>query len=319
MHKPILPSARNRKRGQSMVEFALAFPIFLMIVIGIMEFGRLFITYTSVFAAAREGARYGAAVENLCNFDEIIANAHRVAFITDGLVVSPNYSKDECNQLRAGDQIVVTATIEHFRFITGLIPVGGDGSIKLESTARRTIIKQVYLGWTLAPADSTLLPTHPDSTDIPTATSTHGPKPTDTSTPVGTPTNTPTMTPTKAGVCVGSMQIIEQPSTSIVVVRSSNDLKIILQLDYIKITWSAIDRYLERIGYVSANGGGEHTAWSGAVSSSPFYYAFDPTLAIFPGTTTFYLYFTKNNAQVTNVEMNFQAESGETCEIVNTP
>src|SRR5574340_438685 len=93
MHKPILPSARNRKRGQSMVEFALAFPIFLMIVIGIMEFGRLFITYTSVYAAAREGARYGAAVENLCNFDAITAQANRVAFVTDGLSVNTVYSK----------------------------------------------------------------------------------------------------------------------------------------------------------------------------------------------------------------------------------
>src|SRR5574340_995466 len=250
MHKPILPSARNRKRGQSMVEFALAFPIFLMIVIGIMEFGRLFITYTSVFAAAREGARYGAAVENLCNFDEIIANAHRVAFITDGLVVSPNYTKDECNQLRAGDQIVVTAIIEHFRFITGLIPVGGDGSIKLESTARRTIIKQVYLGWTLAPPDSTNTPTHPAHTEAATPTPAEGPTPTETPTPEGTPTNTPTATPTEAGVCKGSMEVIEQPNHSIVIVRVSNDLDVVLQLQYIKITWLSLDRYLSKIGYV---------------------------------------------------------------------
>lgn len=319
MHKPILPSARNRKRGQSMVEFALAFPIFLLIVIGIMEFGRLFITYTSVYAAAREGARYGAAVENLCKLDEITAQANRVAFVTDGLSVNTVYSKTECGQLRAGDQVTVTASIEHFRFITGLIPVGGDGSIKLESTAKRTIIKQVYLGWTLSPADSTVLPTHPGTTEIPTATSTHGPKPTNTPTPVGTPTNTPTITPTKAGVCVGSMEIIEQPSTSVVVVRISNDLEIVLKLEYIKITWSANDRYLDQIGYVSANGGDEDIIWDGAVSSSPFYYTFPEPLAIYHGISTFNLYFTKNNAQVTDVEMIFQAASGETCEIVNTP
>jgi len=319
MGKPILPRTWKVRRGQSMVEFALAFPIFLLIVIGIMEFGRLFITYTSVYSAAREGARYGAAVENLCKFDEITAQAKRVAFVTDGLTVDPVYSKADCGSLRAGDQVTVTAAIDHFRFITGLIPVGGDGSIRLASTARRTIIKQVYLGWTLVPADSTNTPTHPGSIETPTATQTHGPKPTDTPTPVGTPTNTPTITPTEAGVCMGSMEIIEQPSTSIVVVRISNDLDIILQLNYIKVTWSSADRYLQSIGFLSALGGTETSIWSGAVSSSPFYYAFDPTLAIYPGISTFYLYFTKNNAQVTDVEMNFQAESGQTCEIVNTP
>lgn len=308
---------KRKTRGQSIVEFALAFPIFLLIVIGIMEFGRLFITYTTVYSAAREGARYGAAVENLCKFDEIIAEAERVAFVNDGLVVTAAYTKDECNQLRAGDQIAVTATIEHFRFITGLIPVGGDGSIKLESTARRTIIKQVYLGWTLVPPDSTNTPTHPAPTEPATQTPTEGPTPTETPTPEGTPTNTPTQTPTEAGVCKGSMEVIEQPSSSIVVVRVSNDLDIILQLEYIKITWSAADRYLSEIGYISANGGPEQTAWSGTVSSSPFYFSFNPTLPIFPGTTTFYLYFTKNNAQVTDVDMSFQAESGETCEITN--
>lgn len=57
------PSERkNRKsRGQGMVEFALALPIFLLLVLGVIEFGRLLAVVSSVTTAAREGARYGSA------------------------------------------------------------------------------------------------------------------------------------------------------------------------------------------------------------------------------------------------------------------
>ena len=54
------------KKGQGIVEFALAFPVFLLIVLGIFEFGRLFFTYATVFTASREAARFGATVDDAC-------------------------------------------------------------------------------------------------------------------------------------------------------------------------------------------------------------------------------------------------------------
>ncbi len=45
-------------KAQTMVEFALVFPIVLLITYGLMEFGRMFFIYISVTSAAREGARY---------------------------------------------------------------------------------------------------------------------------------------------------------------------------------------------------------------------------------------------------------------------
>lgn len=57
--------ARSR-RGQALVEFSLVFPIMLTIVLGIVEFGRLLVTYSSVATASRDAARYAASVgENL--------------------------------------------------------------------------------------------------------------------------------------------------------------------------------------------------------------------------------------------------------------
>ena len=56
----VLPGRRRRQRGQSLVEFAFAFPIFLLLVLGIVDFGMGLKTWISITNAARESARYGA-------------------------------------------------------------------------------------------------------------------------------------------------------------------------------------------------------------------------------------------------------------------
>lgn len=54
---------RNTKDegGASLVEFALVLPILLVIVFGLIEFGRLVAVTTQVTTASREGARFGIA------------------------------------------------------------------------------------------------------------------------------------------------------------------------------------------------------------------------------------------------------------------
>ena len=52
-------AAGARGRGQSTVEMALMFPVFLLVLLGIIEFSRAFYAYSVVSNAAREGARYG--------------------------------------------------------------------------------------------------------------------------------------------------------------------------------------------------------------------------------------------------------------------
>ncbi len=54
----------KRENAQTMVEFALVFPIVLLITYGIIEFGRMVFIYAAVTGSAREGARYGAAGGN---------------------------------------------------------------------------------------------------------------------------------------------------------------------------------------------------------------------------------------------------------------
>jgi len=50
----------KRKHGQAIVEFALILPVFILILLGIMEFGLVFHQYLIVTAASREGARVAA-------------------------------------------------------------------------------------------------------------------------------------------------------------------------------------------------------------------------------------------------------------------
>ena len=50
---------RKRQKGQGLVEFALILPILLLVIVGTMEFGRIFLLFATVSNGAREGARYG--------------------------------------------------------------------------------------------------------------------------------------------------------------------------------------------------------------------------------------------------------------------
>lgn len=50
---------RKRTNGTSLVETALVFPFIVMIIIGIIEYGRYYFTDAVLYNAAREGARVG--------------------------------------------------------------------------------------------------------------------------------------------------------------------------------------------------------------------------------------------------------------------
>lgn len=54
----------RRGRGQSLVEFALVVPVFLLIAFGIFDFGLAFDASLTISNAAREGARSGVTVPN---------------------------------------------------------------------------------------------------------------------------------------------------------------------------------------------------------------------------------------------------------------
>lgn len=52
-----LATARHRSRGQGLVEFALIFPILMLLLIAVFDMGRLVFAYNDITNAARSGAR----------------------------------------------------------------------------------------------------------------------------------------------------------------------------------------------------------------------------------------------------------------------
>jgi len=48
-----------RFQGQTLVEFALVLPVMILIILGVVEYGRAYYTASLLQNAAREGARYG--------------------------------------------------------------------------------------------------------------------------------------------------------------------------------------------------------------------------------------------------------------------
>ena len=50
----------NNEEGAAALEFALVLPLLLMVIFGIIEFGRIYSQYQVYQGAAREGARYAA-------------------------------------------------------------------------------------------------------------------------------------------------------------------------------------------------------------------------------------------------------------------
>lgn len=51
---------RNRNSGQSLVEFALIFPLVFLLITGFLDMGRAIYTYSSISNAVREGTRFAS-------------------------------------------------------------------------------------------------------------------------------------------------------------------------------------------------------------------------------------------------------------------
>ncbi len=59
-----LPAPRRSRRGQALVEFALALPIILAVMFGAVEFGTALYDKAVLTNASREGARFGVVATN---------------------------------------------------------------------------------------------------------------------------------------------------------------------------------------------------------------------------------------------------------------
>ncbi|MDX5373755.1 MAG: pilus assembly protein [Pseudomonadaceae bacterium] len=68
-------TGRQAQRGVAMVEFAIALPLLLLLLLGVAEFGRMLFHYNSLLQASRDAARYAAGQAWNATLGEVDLNA----------------------------------------------------------------------------------------------------------------------------------------------------------------------------------------------------------------------------------------------------
>jgi Flp pilus assembly protein TadG len=129
-------------RGQSMVEFALILPIFILVTIGVIDFGRAFWYYNEIGNAVREGARVATYDQNITNIKNAVVS-HTTIGLTAADVTVTCYSgftstTKSCTGLSLGDGVKVSAT-KAFQPITGqVVQLVGSG-IDVTNSSMRSV------------------------------------------------------------------------------------------------------------------------------------------------------------------------------------
>jgi Flp pilus assembly protein TadG len=81
---------RRRENGQTAVELALVLPIFLLLLLGIVQFGSLFRDYIALTDATRIGARQASVARSLGGTDTFKTNAVIATTKNAGVNLDPN-------------------------------------------------------------------------------------------------------------------------------------------------------------------------------------------------------------------------------------
>ena len=115
----------RRERGAAAVEFALLLPVLVLLVGGIVDYGRYFFTQLQLTNAAREGARAGIVG------GDVVVRATTAGGSTPGWQ-TPTYTGN-CTTTPSGD-IVVTTSASFTFFFVNFLP-GVPGSTTVTSTA----------------------------------------------------------------------------------------------------------------------------------------------------------------------------------------
>ena len=114
---------RRRSRGQSLVEFAVVFPIFILILFGIIEFGFMLYSQMTVSNAAREAARVSVVDPDPCSIQDLANATARAAasglnttYLTVTGAVASTGSPATCSNAKQGDMVTVTVNYTYHTF-----------------------------------------------------------------------------------------------------------------------------------------------------------------------------------------------------------
>jgi hypothetical protein len=151
----------KKERAQGMVEFALVIPIVLLLILGIVEFGRMMFVYSAVVTASREAVRYGSAagenpsgVPRYMDCDGMKEAAKRLGSIAGiqghDVVIEYNVvdGTDDCPPASA-DEITSDGSARIFVSVSALyqpiVPIINIPGFTISTESARTIVKNIQL------------------------------------------------------------------------------------------------------------------------------------------------------------------------------
>lgn len=160
----IFRSSNESNTGQGMTEFALVFPILLLLTLGIVEFGRMLFIYSAVASASREAVRYGSAAGetpdgtprymDCTGMQEAAMRVGSIAGIQGSDIVmqydhGPSTSVfDTCPATSADDisggvdRIIVQVSTTY----ESIVPLVNIPGFTINSQSARTVVKDIQVG-----------------------------------------------------------------------------------------------------------------------------------------------------------------------------
>ncbi len=132
------------EEGQSLIELALSLVVLLILLAGVVDFGRLAFYYIAMRDSAQEGASYGSIFPNDC--DEIINRVEAGAVDTNRINVTLTINGDVCKPCKhkyiPGEIIEITVNDPNFPLTMPFIGVFiGKNEISLETTIKDNIVR----------------------------------------------------------------------------------------------------------------------------------------------------------------------------------
>jgi Flp pilus assembly protein TadG len=133
----------GREHGAELIEFAIALPLLLMVVAGIIDFGILFQRYETVTNAAREGARVGILPDYAEADVQARVNSYLAAAGLTATAPAPAVDYDNVEVSPGGPTVsVVRVTVQYphdFLFIgpvaAAFFTGGGPADLTLSATS----------------------------------------------------------------------------------------------------------------------------------------------------------------------------------------
>ncbi len=128
---------RRRTRGQSLVEFALLFPILIMLLLGIADLGRAYYALVALNDAAEEGAMYAAMDPG--NLTEI---QNRAVHATSGLITleADKVSRTPGSGFTAGAPVTVTVAYDFTVYTPLMQTFFESGQVELRGQAVNAVM-----------------------------------------------------------------------------------------------------------------------------------------------------------------------------------